>query len=166
MNELPQGRTQINFTPAAFDETCWKPLLRIASGFATTIGMIVRQCHGPSPTQDALLAALQPYLVREERVRAWPGSELMEGRTCERRLYRVTPEVVEVVLGAARNLGEWCNPKLPDDLHLLRDDGSVVLASITQEDDVWIELGSVEYARFNGSAPPELLASIRDVRLV
>jgi hypothetical protein len=73
-----------------------------------------------------------------------PGSQIVGDRLSQRRLFRVGPETMEELLRVTDDLFGWVNPALPEDLHFLREDGSVVLGSIAQEDDAWLELDAEE----------------------
>ena len=49
-----------------------------------------------------------------------------------------------VVCDRASSLGDWINPALPEDLHFMRGDGSVVPDTVAQENDYWLELSAYE----------------------
>ncbi|WP_344234779.1 hypothetical protein [Kribbella hippodromi] len=65
--------------------------------------------------------------------------------TVERFLFRLDAESLEVLVSSASSLYDWVNPMLPEDLHFLRSDGSVVLGTVAQEDDAWLQLTPAEY---------------------
>lgn len=89
--------------------------------------------------------ALHPMLLDESEVSEWPGTKRMSGRALLRR-YKFTPETVGVVAQLAQSLFDWQFPALPEDVHLLRADGTVWLASIAHERDAWLELTDDEFA--------------------
>lgn len=136
------------------DSELYRSLLQSAASFATVIGLIVRSDKVVlTPRAVGLLRALEPYLIRSERVAEWPGTRLMGGRTSLRHRYRLTPESLAAVLAAADDMFAWVNPELPEDLHLLRTDGTTVLGSIAQEDAVWLELAEDELTELLTNAP-------------
>lgn len=53
----------------------------------------------------------------------------------------------------AKGLYDWTAPELPDDLALLRSDGSAWLASIGHERDAWLELTQTEWKELQQSEP-------------
>ena len=75
------------------------------------------------------------------------GHSARRGRTSLRYLYRLTPDSLDLVLAASDSIFDWVNPDLPEDLHLLRGDGSTVLGSVAQEDAVWVEGSEYELDR-------------------
>ena len=101
----------------------------------------------------AVLAALEPALMREERVSSWPGSQLLSG-TSTRLTYVVSDKSVGVLRDSAASFFDWVCPYLPGDLHFLRANGSTVLGTIGQEDDLWVELDDDEAASWRRSGLP------------
>jgi hypothetical protein len=79
-----------------------------------------------------VLAALGPYLMSAIDDATWPGTRL-EGATGRVHRYRLHPEVLDVVTGATDRLYGWCPPELPQDLALLRGNGSPFLTTVSQE---------------------------------
>ena len=80
-----------------------------------------------------LIAELEPYLASESDEREWPGTRLESGGTGHVYRYRLHPEVLDLVTGATDRLFGWSPPALPQDVALLRGDGSPFLATVTQE---------------------------------
>jgi hypothetical protein len=141
----------------------YESLLRVASRFATFLGVIVRSERVRlTDRARAVLVSLEPHLVRVEDTASWPGTDLIGGRVSKRYIYRLTPESLDVLVAAASDLYQWVNPSLPEDLHLLREDGSTVLGSVAQEEDAWLELDDTELIWFREHAPGVLEATSRD----
>lgn len=131
-------------------------LLRASVEIARFFGVIVAsQEDRLSYAATRLMTGLQPYLVRVEEVHAWPGSQLMPGHRFKHKqyLYRLDHESVELLAGAVDGLFDWVNPDFPDDPHLLRADESVVMGSITTEDDAWLELSEDELIMLVDAVP-------------
>jgi hypothetical protein len=132
-------------------------LLRSAGNVSFTIGMVIRSDKVALwPRATSLLAALEPYALRIEQVTEWPGTQLIGGRTSRRHLFRLTTDSIDLVLAASTTIFDWINPGLPEDLHLLRRDGSTVLGSIAQENAVWLEVDGDELDRMLATASAEL----------
>ncbi len=54
-----------------------------------------------------------------------------------------------MLLSAATSFFEWHNLRLPEDLHFLRSDFSLVLGCVALEEYAWMELSTVEFERWN-----------------
>ncbi len=80
-----------------------------------------------------VLAELEPFLISATDEAEWPGTRLDGGATGRIHRYRLHPEALDVVATATDHLYGWCPPALPQDIALLRGDGSPFLATVTQE---------------------------------
>lgn len=140
----------------------YRELLEVLAPFASFAGLVVRSEHVRlAPGGLAVLARLNPCLVRGEDVTNWPGTELVGGRVSRRYLFSSTPDCVEVLIAAASQLSDWVNPSLPEDLHLLREDGTTVLGTVAQDEDAWLELEEQEFVQFEAAATEELRSAFR-----
>lgn len=99
---------------------------------------------------------LSSHILLSEDVSAWPGSEILGGRTSRRYVYDVNPASIEIVTKAADGFSDWSNPDLPEDLHFLRNDNTTVLGNIAHEEDVWLELSDLEFEKWHAATPGEL----------
>ena len=90
------------------------------------------------PGGRRVLAELETYLISATDESEWPGTRLEGGATGRVHRYRLHPEVLDIVTAATDHLYGWCPPDLPQDLALLRGDGSPFLATVTQ--DQWAAL--------------------------
>ncbi len=109
-------------------------------------------------TGHRVLAELEPYLASAGDEREWPGTQLEGDARGRVYRYRLHPEVLDVVAGATDHLYGWCPPALPQDLALLRGDGSPFLSSVTQE--AWAALTVDEEER---AALEDLDLGLRDL---
>lgn len=75
-------------------------------------------------------------------------------------IYRFGPSVKGVLESVANGLFDWQNPNLPDDLHLLRANGSTWLGCTAHENSAWLELTESEHSFIEARAP-ELAAVLR-----
>lgn len=127
---------------------------------SASFGFVLGQWEGAGPD---ILAGLGPYIEFDSQVREWPGTVLHRGTV---RLVRVrsNPSSIEVLLKHSRGLMDWLPPKMPEDLHFLRDNGSVILATITHERDFWMSLCTAEADEllhvFDGDACADYLSEI------
>ncbi|GAA0957665.1 hypothetical protein GCM10009554_68720 [Kribbella koreensis] len=138
--------------PAATDG--YAELLGASASLASTFGlMITRAPHGGRPSIESVLTRLKPYLIQVDEVQEWPGTRLADGLTSPRHLYRLSPDSLEMLVSAASSLFDWAFPDLPESLHLLRADGSTVLATVPWHNDAWLELTGPEYETLRRQLP-------------
>jgi len=78
----------------------------------------------------------------------WPGTTKVALSDATRYVFRLTPATSRVLASSASSLFEWHNPRLPEDLHFLRADRSVVLGSVAHENYAWLELADEELERW------------------
>jgi hypothetical protein len=134
-------------------------LLRAAASFATSAMLVLRDDLGLSDAGQALLDRLQPHHVETRRGSVWPGTVLLGSEATLLR-FALTEPVLEQLLGAAEGLYGWQQPALPEDLALVRADGTVCLASVSHEQDAFLELTDEEYSSLAKSVP-ELTTLVR-----
>lgn len=96
---------------------------------------------------------LKPDLIASQRVRAWPGTELLDGYAATRYLINFSEAVRDIMLNSADGILDWENPHLLDDPHLLRDDGTVWFAGIPHGQDAWLELDADEWQALQDDFP-------------
>jgi hypothetical protein len=138
-------------------------VLRSVASLSTVVGLVVRSPKVQLTTRaQSLLAALSPFLVANEEVDRWPGTELVGGRKSRRLLFRLEPASLDLLIAATTGLFDWVNPQLPEDLHLLRSDGTTVLGTVAQEEDAWLELDEDELRQLRSSAPDDVTRLLSD----
>ena len=107
-----------------------------------------------------VLAKLKRHLIEITHESEWPGTELV-GHTAVVHRFRFDFTSAEVLKESANRLYEWVQPERPEDLCILRSDGSPWLVSITHERWAHLMLTEDEAEEFKREAP--LLAkSLRD----
>ncbi|WP_291377746.1 hypothetical protein [Demequina sp.] len=150
------ARTTFDAVVPVRDEL-YKELLERVCPFAHYAGLVIRSEQVRLTTGGAaVLDQLEPFLVRREDVKSWPGTLLIGTRVSRRDLFALTPESIDVLKSAASELSAWVNPDLPEDLHLLREDGTTVLGSVAQHEDAWLELDDWESRDFDATASDAL----------
>ena len=104
---------------------------------------------------------LNPFLQRKSIESEWPGTKLGPGPGgAVVYRYKLSPESVAILKNVAQGLYNWVQPRLPEDLCLLRPDGSPWLVTISHERDSYLELTSQEKDHLL-AAIPELASMIR-----
>lgn len=130
-------------------EDIYERVLRTAALFSQRCGVIVRsELVRLTEAATDLLVLLEPKLVRQELVARWPGTELTRNRMSRRYIYDLDDELLGWLVQSATSPFQWVNPDLPEDLHFMRQDGSTVLGTTAQEDDLWLELDNEECDRW------------------
>jgi len=79
---------------------------------------------------------IAPYLLKEKRVKEWPGTELMEEKATM-KLYKVCRESLDV-LRRVSSIYAFISPDYPEDLAFYIN-GEVSFASISHEGISWFE---------------------------
>jgi hypothetical protein len=137
--------------------TDYAVLLESVAPLATSFGLIVRSNSIQlSRRAISVMRSLENTVISMDEVTQWPGTELIGGRRSSRYVYRLEPTSLDVLIQSASSLFDWVNPELPEDLHLIRSDGTPVLGTVAQDDDAWVELDDQEVAQFIESGAPWL----------
>jgi hypothetical protein len=121
-----------------------RQLIYSLSQYASAVLVVVRDDLGLDETGQALLSRLQPELLRRERRSSWPGTMLLDEEATVLQ-FAVSQRVLDEVLTASGGLFGWQQPELPEDLALMRADGTAVLASICHGRDAYLEICDEEY---------------------
>ncbi|MGC4114480.1 MAG: hypothetical protein QM765_07690 [Myxococcales bacterium] len=116
----------------------YRELLEKTRCLYTSFGLVEHRNMPLSAEGRAVLKRLAPFLISEDPAKKWPGTETYMPTATVRR-YLLSPNSEAVLMESARGLFDWRQPDLPEDLHLLRPDGSVLLASVAHEREAFIE---------------------------
>ncbi len=130
-----------------------KALLSEATGLVTVCGFIVQGDLPSNQRAARLLAELSPYAKTSKKVSSWPGTELHGESSAVQYQYAFSQPVAELLHETVDGLYEWVAPDLPEDLHLLRQDGTVLLGCIAHERDAWLELDRDEFTQLSKQVP-------------
>jgi hypothetical protein len=101
--------------------------------------LVLRDDIGLSPGANELLEVLTAHGSASKRARSWPGTELMSNEATVVRM-PLTQSTLQLLTGAVSGLFDWIQPARPEDLCLLRADGSPLLVSVAHERDAYLEL--------------------------
>jgi hypothetical protein len=99
------------------------------------------------------MTELHPYLLSEDQKTQWPGTMLLSDDSALVSRYSLTPQTSAILGGAVEGLFEWIGPGLPEDLCILRADGSPWLVTIAHERDAYLELRDGERATLTENVP-------------
>lgn len=96
------------------------------------------------PEGRGVLSELSPYLRSASYASEWPGTRLDGGAAGHVHRYHLTPPVLDVVTSATDRLFGWRSPGLPQDIALMRSDGSPFLVTVTHQEWAALELDADE----------------------
>lgn len=134
----------------------WRRILTFAVGRFPAILFVERD---EAPVEDrSIIEALRPALVDERRSSRWPGTQLYGAEATVWR-HRLDADVARRLVGAAEGLYRWLAPDLPEDLCILRADGTAWLGSIAHEETAWLSVTAAEWAAVS-AAIPELASAV------
>lgn len=102
------------------------------------------------------LQTLERDLVLKSERREWPGTRL-PGGSATVYLVRLTKRSLETLCSRASRLYEWVQPRLPEDLCLMRNRSRSMLVSISHERDAYLLLSKDEQQ--------ELLSAVPNLRI-
>jgi len=139
------GRARF-WIPSALSPAEYHSLLFAVAAVSSTFGMVQRSSRAwdtyPESTIE-LLNRLEPYLVDISEVTEWPGTKTC-GSAVSRFLFKSVEQAISIVAQATDSLWDWANTRLPDDLHFLRMNGSVVMGSTWCTLDAWLDIDREE----------------------
>ena len=118
--------------------TAYSQLLEASATVCSYFLLVVRESLGLDSDAQRVLTDLLPYLVDEAASNSWPGTVLFSELAIV-RIYRLDSESMELLVTLASAFTDWVQPALPEDLCLLRSDGSAWLTSIAHEGDVFVD---------------------------
>ena len=133
-------------------------LIRAVALISATFGVVQygdpRRYSESSEPAARLLNDLVPYLVYLEQDFAWPGTVSVSAvwHPC----FRVTDETIKMIVDVTSSLWDWSHPELPEDVHFLREDGTVVLGSTRCDEYAWLELDDEELQTITEKLPPSI----------
>ena len=102
--------------------------------------VLTEQSTGASPKARAVTDQLGPH-------------RLQEGAQGRMLRYRLSRDTVAILKRSARGLYEWCHPELPENLCLLRPDGTPWLVTIAAQRLGYLELTPFEKLLLGRAAP-------------
>ena len=109
--------------------------------------LVVRDSVRISESGQLILRKMKKFLKSKARGGEWPGTKLLSASKATLYKYELSWEVAEILKMAVRGLYDWVQPQRPEDLCLLRSDGTPWLASIAHEKDAYFTLSGEEKQR-------------------
>lgn len=142
----------------------YRQLLDFAVGDCRVALLVVHKTPPLGGSGSALVRQLEPFLRSKEESREWPGTETGDiGDPALVLRYDYGLECAQLLKQATNRLYGWLQPELPEDLSLLRDDGSAWMTTLVHDHDGYLCLSPDEKARLVG-AIPGIARRLRDSR--
>ncbi len=134
----------------------YSELLAFALGRCDVLSVVIRPREDLSDAGRTLLDDLQPHVIwSDPEATEWPGTVLLSGSVT--LLHARFNEATRDLIGsAAQGLYDWRQPRLPEDLALLRESGQPLLGSIAHEQDAFLRLSTNEMNDLRQDAPTVL----------
>jgi hypothetical protein len=136
----------------------YRQLLLCALDYCSHLLLVVRHTARLSPDGEEILNRLQPFLATVTEQSEWPGTRLI-GHAATVYRCGVTRDALFVLVDAASGLFSWRQPDRPEDPCLLRQDGTVWLATISHERDGYLLLSPEEHGVLLRRAPDLVVRS-------
>ena len=125
----------------------------IAPQFCRRYLLVVRPSLGTSQTLHAFLSRLAPSIVSRKQASEWPGTQLLDGELADVYEVELSHPATETIAASVGSLLDFQQPSLPEDLSLLREDGSPWLITCAHEGDIYLELSEQEHQELQRIAP-------------
>lgn len=139
----------------------YRSLIDAGLRYGESLLLVVRNRDPLEQRGAELLTQMQPYLIEVSQEYEWPGT-LLYADTATVYRFKFNFASAQVLKDATDRLYNWVQPDLPEDLCILRADGSTWLVTITHEQFAGLDLTEAEYEHF-GQDAPLLIKSLRTV---
>jgi hypothetical protein len=117
----------------------YRALIDLGSQRCPTVLLVVRDPRMLGEDGQKVLESLAIFLTDAQEATQWPGTVLYGDKAVVYR-YHTSPELAALLKRLGTGLYSWQHPDLPEDLCLLRSDGTPWLASIAHERDAYLKL--------------------------
>lgn len=134
----------------------YKKLILYALKYCSTFQFI--KLHRTHENESVLniIKKFHPYLISITEASEWPGTKLYS-TTATVFQYKFNPESSILLVNSVKSLYSWNQPDFPEDLCLMRSDGSPWLATIAHEKDGYFELTSKQKGELQRAIPDLVL---------
>ena len=121
----------------------YRDLLRYSLNFCDTFLLVVRRSIQVAATAQEVLDRLTAFQLSRTEESEWPGTQLLDESATVYR-FKWCDESFALLERFSKGLFSWKQPELPEDLCLIRTDGSPWLVIIAHERDSYLELSADE----------------------
>lgn len=138
---------------APTDGSGYETLVRTLSGLCAFCTLAVRDFDRTNETVATFLKKIGKYEVNKVAVQAWPGTQLLGDSTADLHQYRISDDLITLLASEVPSIFSWATPNLPEDLCFYREDGSVMLGTISHERDCFLVISDSELASLQQKVP-------------
>lgn len=136
----------------------YRRLILFSLKFCDKFQFVVPHHINQNKSVQDIIKKFKKFQISKTEKSEWPGTKLFRG-TATIYQYRLNKETITLLINSASGLYSWVQPDYPEDLCLLRPDGTPWLVTISYERDGYFELELKEQRELQDSIP-ELLLSI------
>lgn len=136
------NRTTYNLVAEPSGEA-YRELLSYALEYCDRFEVVIRSSLPLADTAAEFIRVATPFLLKQEEKDEWFGTQLF-GDTALVSTFRFCPETINLLVKASDALFSWLQPDLPEDLCLIRFDGTPWLVTISHERDSYFMISSEE----------------------
>ncbi len=114
--------------------------------YGTLVDLFPASARGRQARTEFLRLA-EPLCIDIQTAEGWPIGEPQNGvvgKAVPIWKFAISAGSTTILASAARGLYDWTSPKLPEDLAVYREDGSVLLGTVCHEHIGWLNLSSYE----------------------
>ena len=105
--------------------------------------LVIRHSLPLSHHAEHVLDELNLFLMEQRNCSEWPGTILINDTAMVQK-YHLNQDSIMIIKTYSEKISDWKQPNLPEDLCLLRDDGTPWLVSIVHEGDIYLEISIEE----------------------
>lgn len=137
-------------------------LLHHALSHCDSFILVIRHSLDVNPSAKTVLNRLESFLIERAERNEWPGTKLLS-ETAQVNTFKFLPPTASALAEVADGLFSWTQPELPEDLCLIRKDGTPWLVTIAHEEDAYMMLSPEESAALTESIPALSLQQYQEV---
>lgn len=139
-------------------DSVYRKLIDTAICFCNSGLLVVRETINLDESGTKVIQGLERFITEKTRSSKWPGTILLCNEAFPNNVatiysFRFCLDSAEILKNSVKGLYSWRQPEYPEDLCLLRPDGSPWLVSITHENDSYLRLATEEEITILNSIP-------------
>lgn len=142
----PEVMCTIEF-PCEPEGQVYSELLRFVAQRCREFRFITYDRRPPTRKTQTITAGLSGRIIAQQLVNEWPGTQLDTESWARLWRFRSDVSLAKDLIAVSSGFASW-GGDLPEDPHFVREDGSVMLASTSSEEDAWLMLTADEYKDF------------------
>jgi hypothetical protein len=136
----------------------YRGLIRASLNYGASFLLVVRSLLAVHQSVRLAMEDLEPFVVSRTDESEWPGTRLFD-ETASVSRFLLRSETARILGKVADGLYEWVQPDLPEDLCIMRADGSPWLVTISHEREAYLQLSDYEKKALLEEVPTLLLAN-------